>query len=165
MRSLILALLLLAAPLSGRGSIGTSAQCSSSRRAARSPASRRILEPRKAYEIRRSIAELVASVPEARKYARIETEQFTNISSTNITPAHWLQLARRINNVFRERSDLAGIVITHGTARLDETAFFLNLVVKSDRPVVLVGAQRPPTGISPDGALNLLAAIRVAASP
>ena len=67
--------------------------------------------------------------------------------------------------MFRERSDLAGIVITHGTARLDETAFFLNLVVKSDRPVVLVGAQRPPTGISPDGALNLLAAIRVAASP
>src|SRR5205085_3806154 len=61
--------------------------------------------------------------------------------------------------------DLAGIVITHGTARLDETAFFLNLAVKYDRPVVLVGAQRPPTGISPDGPLNLLAAIRVAAAP
>jgi L-asparaginase len=76
-----------------------------------------------------------------------------------------LQLARRINNLFRERSDLAGIVVTHGTARLDETAFFLHLALKSDRPVVLVGAQRPPTGISPDGALNLLAAIRVAASP
>ena len=118
-----------------------------------------------AYEIRRSIAEVVASVPEARKYARIETEQFTNIASTSITPAHWLQLARRINNLFRERSDLAGIVVTHGTARLDETAFFLHLAVKSDRPVVLVGAQRPPTGISPDGPLNLLAAVRVAASP
>src|SRR5688572_1252950 len=117
------------------------------------------------YEIRRSIAEVVASVPEARKYARIETEQFTNIASTTITPSHWLQLARRINNIFRERSDLAGIVVTHGTARLDETAFFLHLAVKSDRPVVLVGAQRPPTGISPDGPLNLLAAVRVAASP
>ena len=117
------------------------------------------------YEIRRPIAEVVASVPEAKKYARIETEQFTNIPSPNISPMHWLQLARRINNLFHERPDLSGIVITHGTARLDETAFLLSLAVKSDRPVVLVGAQRPPTGISPDGALNLLAAIRVAATP
>jgi len=117
------------------------------------------------YEIRRSIGEVIASVPEARKYAQVEGEQFTNIPSPNITPAHWLQLARRINNLFRERADLAGIVITHGTSRLDETAFFLNLTSKYDRPVVLVGAQRPPTGISPDGPLNLLAAIRVAAAP
>src|SRR5262245_44649289 len=117
------------------------------------------------YEIRRPITEVMASVPEVRKYARVETEQFTNIPSPNITPAQWLQLAKRINNAFRERPDLAGVVITHGTARLDETAFFLNLTVKYDRPVVVVGAQRPPTGISPDGALNLLAAIRVAASP
>lgn len=117
------------------------------------------------YEIRRSIGEVIASVPEARKYAQVEGEQFANIPSPNITPAQWLQLARRINNAFRERPDLAGIVITHGTSRLDETAFFLNLTVKYDRPVVLVGAQRPPTGISPDGALNLLAGIRVAASP
>jgi L-asparaginase len=117
------------------------------------------------YEIRRSISEVLASVPEARKYARIDSEQFSNIPSPNITPALWLQLARRINSIFNERPDLAGIVVTHGTARLDETAFFLHLAVKSDRPVVLVGAQRPPTGISPDGALNLLAAIRVAASP
>src|SRR5262245_37481808 len=112
------------------------------------------------YEIRRSISELIASVPEAKKYARVEGEQFSNIPSPNITPAQWLQLAKRINNVFRERADLAGIVVTHGTSRLDETAFFLNLTVKYDRPVVLVGAQRPPTGISPDGALNLLAGIR-----
>ena len=60
---------------------------------------------------------------------------------------------------------MAGIIVTHGTARLEETAFFLHLTVRSDRPVVVVGAQRPPTGISPDGPLNLLAAIRVAASP
>jgi L-asparaginase len=117
------------------------------------------------YEIRRPVADLVSAVPEAKKYARIETEQFSNIPSPNISPVQWLQLARRINTLFRERADLAGIVVTHGTARLDETAFFLNLAVKSDRPVVLVGAQRPPTGISPDGALNLLAGIRVAASP
>src|SRR5262245_28239342 len=73
------------------------------------------------YEIRRSITEVLASVPEARKYARIDSEQFSNIPSTNITPALWLQLARRINSIFRERPDLAGIVVTHGTARLDET--------------------------------------------
>jgi L-asparaginase type II len=117
------------------------------------------------YEIRRPISELIASVPEAKKYAKLETDQFSNISSNNITLTHWLQLARRVNAAFRERPELAGIVITHGTARLDETAFFLNLVVKSDKPVVLVGAQRPPTGISPDGPLNLLAAIRVAVTP
>lgn len=117
------------------------------------------------YEIRRTIGEVIASVPEARKYARVEGEQFTNIPSPNISPAQWLQLAKRINTLFRERPELTGIVVTHGTARLDETAFFLNLAVKYDRPVVLVGAQRPPTGISPDGPLNLLAGIRVAASP
>jgi L-asparaginase len=82
-----------------------------------------------------------------------------------VSPSHWLQLARRINSIFRERPELSGIVVTHGTARLEETAFFLHLTMKSDRPVVLSGAQRPPTGISPDGALNLLSAIRVAASP
>ncbi len=117
------------------------------------------------YEIRRPIAEVLASVPEIKKYARVEAEQFTNIPSPNISTAQWLQLAKRINALFRERPDLSGIVVTHGTSRLDETAFFLNLAVKYDRPVVLVGAQRPPTGISPDGPLNLLAAIRVAASP
>ena len=60
---------------------------------------------------------------------------------------------------------MPGIVVTHGTARLEETAFFLYLTVRSDRPVVVVGAQRPPTGISPDGPINLLSAIRVAAAP
>jgi L-asparaginase len=116
------------------------------------------------YEIRRNVSEVVASVPEIRKYARVETEQFSNLPSPNITPSQWLALGKRINALFRERADLSGIVVTHGTSRLEETAFFLHLVVKSDKPVVVVGAQRPPTGISPDGPLNLLAGIRVAAS-
>ena len=76
-----------------------------------------------------------------------------------------LRLARRINDLFKERPDLSGIVVTHGTNTLEQTAFFLYLTIKSDRPVVVVGAQRPPTGISPDGPINLLAAIRVAATP
>jgi L-asparaginase len=117
------------------------------------------------YDIRKSANEVVALVPAIKRYAQIETEQFSNIPSPNITPEQWLQLARRVNGLFEKRTDLAGIVVTHGTARLEETAFFLNLTVKSDRPVVVVGAQRPPTGISPDGPINLLAAVRVAAAP
>jgi L-asparaginase len=116
------------------------------------------------YEIRKPIAEIVAQVPELKKYSQVETEQFSNIPSSFITPEQWLLLARRINAAFEKRTDLAGIVVTHGTDRLEETAFFLHLTVRSDKPVVLVGAQRPPTGISPDGPINLLAAVRVAAA-
>jgi L-asparaginase len=116
------------------------------------------------YEIRKPIAEIVAQVPELKRHAQVETEQFSNIPSSLITPEQWLLLARRINSVFDKRSDLAGIVVTHGTDRLEETAFFLHLTVRSEKPVVLVGAQRPSTGISPDGPINLLAAIRVAAA-
>ena len=117
------------------------------------------------YEIKKSVNEIVSLIPNVQRYASVETEQFSNVASPSITPDHWLRLAQRINALFRERPDLAGVVVTHGTARLEETAFFLYLTVKSDRPVVVVGAQRPPTGISPDGPINLLSAIRVAASP
>jgi len=116
------------------------------------------------YEIRKPISEIVAQVPELKKHAQVETEQFSNIPSSLITPEQWLLLARRINSIFEKRSDLSGIVVTHGTDRLEETAFFLHLTVRSDRPIVMVGAQRPPTGISPDGPINLLGAVRVAAS-
>ncbi len=111
-----------------------------------------------------SAEQVVASVPELSRYAKVEAEQFSNVASTQITPAHWVALSRRINAVFRERPDVAGIVVTHGTDRLEETAFFLYLTVRSERPVVVVGAQRPATGISPDGPINLLAAVRTAAS-
>jgi L-asparaginase len=116
------------------------------------------------YEIRKPVSELVAQVPEIKRYAQVETEQFSNIASAQMTPDQWLLLARRINNIFEKRPELSGIVVTHGTDRLEETAFFLHLTVKSGKPVVLVGAQRPPTGISPDGPINLLSSVRVAAS-
>ncbi len=112
-----------------------------------------------------SAEQVVASVPELARHARVEAEQFSNVASTNITPAMWMGLARRINAVLRERPELAGVVVTHGTDRLEETAFFLYLTVRSDKPVVVVGAQRPATGISPDGPMNLLSAVRTAASP
>jgi L-asparaginase len=117
------------------------------------------------YEIKKSVNEIVSLIPNVQRYAQVETEQFSNIPSPSVTPAHWLRLAQRINSLFKERPDLSGIVVTHGTARLEETAFFLYLTSRSDRPVVVVGAQRPPTGISPDGQINLLSAIRVAAAP
>src|SRR5206468_3834771 len=115
------------------------------------------------YEIRKPVNEIVAQVPELKRYAQVETEQFSNVPSAYMTPDHWLQLARRINTVFEKRPEISGIVVTHGTDRLEETGFFLHLTVKSDKPVVVVGAQRPPTGISPDGPINLLSAVRVAA--
>jgi L-asparaginase type II len=117
------------------------------------------------YDIKKSVNEIVGLIPNVQRYAQVETEQFSNVPSPSITPDHWLRLAQRINTIFRERPELSGVVVTHGTARLEETAFFLYLTVKSDKPVVVVGAQRPPTGISPDGPINLLSAIRVAASP
>ena len=109
--------------------------------------------------------QIIASVPELSKHAQIETEQFSNVPSTSITPAQWLALSKRIEKVLKDRDDLAGVVVTHGTDRLEETAFFLYLTVRSNKPVIVVGAQRPATGISPDGPINLLAAVRVAAAP
>lgn len=109
--------------------------------------------------------QIIASVPELSRYADIEAEQFSNVASTAITPAQWLALSKRIEKVLRDRKDLAGVVVTHGTDRLEETAFFLYLTVRSDKPVVVVGAQRPATGISPDGPINLLAAVRTVTSP
>src|SRR5439155_659068 len=99
------------------------------------------------YDIRKPISEIVAEVPEIRRYAQVETTQFANIPSAYITPDQWLQLARNVNSVFEKRPEIAGIVVTHGTDRLEETAFFLHLTVKSEKPVVIVGAQRPATGI------------------
>ena len=80
-------------------------------------------------------------------------------------PSEWLRLSRLVTERLQTRDDLAGIVITHGTDRMEETAFFLHLTVDSDKPVVLVGAQHPATHRSPDGPANLLAAVRTVASP
>lgn len=109
--------------------------------------------------------QIIASVPPLARYARVEAEQFSNVASTLITPDQWVALARRINTVLAERTDIAGVVVTHGTDRLEETAFFLYLTVRSEKPVVVVGAQRPATGLSPDGPVNLLAAVRTVVSP
>ncbi len=109
----------------------------------------------------RTVGEIVQSVPELTRFAQIETEQFSNVASTEIMPSQWVGLSKRINELL-QRDDLNGVVVTHGTDRLEETAFFLYLTVKSSKPVVVVGSQRPATGISPDGPINLLSAVRTA---
>jgi L-asparaginase type II len=108
--------------------------------------------------------ELVAAVPELKQVATIKVEQIANVSSTDITLEHWLTLANRINAIYAEDPKVAGVVITHGTNTLEETAYFLNLTVKDERPVVLVGSMRPASAISADGPLNLLNAVRTAAA-
>jgi L-asparaginase len=110
-------------------------------------------------------SEVVAAVPEVKQYARIEVEQVVNVGSPNMTPEVWRTLALRINALFAENASIAGIVITHGTSTLEETAYFLHLTVAHDRPVVIVGSQRPATAISADGPLNLINAVRTAAAP
>ena len=111
-----------------------------------------------------TIQESLARIPEAADIARIEAEDLVSVGSTAIGPAEWLSLTRRINQLL-SREDVAGVVVTHGTATLEETAYFLHLTVKSTKPVVVTGAMRPPTAMSTDADLNLLDAIRVAASP
>ena len=109
--------------------------------------------------------ELVASMPGLDRYVRPEAEQFSNISSGALTLKQWLDLSRRINTVFKEEPDLSGVVVTSGTDTLEETAYFLDLTVRSEKPVVVVGSMRNPSTLGYEGAVNLLEGFRVAASP
>jgi len=109
--------------------------------------------------------DLVKSIPNLERYARVESEQFANVASSQLTLDQWLQLARRINDHFARESDLAGVVVTSGTDTLEETAYFLNLTVHDVRPVVLVGSMRTPSTLGYEGAANLLEGFRVAADP
>jgi L-asparaginase len=108
---------------------------------------------------------LVKSIPGLERYARAETEQFSNVASSELSLDRWLALARRLNEVFRGDPELAGIVVTGGTDTLEELAYFLDLTVRDERPVVVVGSMRNPSTIGYEGAANLLEGFRVAASP
>ena len=116
------------------------------------------------YKVDRSVAALIAAVPGLGALATIRSEQVVNVGSGNITDEHLLKLAKRLNAEV-ESPDVDGAVITHGTDTLEETAYFLNLTTKSDKPVVIVGAVRPATAISADGPINLYNAVLLACSP
>ncbi|MBX7491184.1 type II asparaginase [Helicobacter turcicus] len=104
---------------------------------------------------------LIQAVPQIKNLAKISTQQIANIDSSNMTDEIQLKLAKEINKLFT--SGIDGIVITHGTDTMEETAYFLNLTIKSNKPVVLVGAMRPSTAMSADGPKNLYNAVALAA--
>jgi glutamin-(asparagin-)ase len=110
-----------------------------------------------------SIDDILADLPVADSLADITTEQLFQVGSENFGNVQLLQLGKRIASLL-ERDDIDGIVVTHGTDTIDETAYFLHLTLKSPKPVVVVGAMRPPSALSSDGPLNLYNAIVVAAS-
>jgi L-asparaginase len=109
------------------------------------------------------VEQLLAAVPQARDVATLRGEQISNIGSQDMNDEVWLKLARRVNEL-AAMADVDGIVITHGTDTLEETSYFLNLVVKSAKPVVLTGSMRPSTALSADGPLNFYNAVAVAAN-
>jgi L-asparaginase type II len=106
--------------------------------------------------------DLVEAVPEIRQFANVKVRQIINVRSPDIKLENLLTLA---NGFFADDPRVAGVVVTHGTNTLEETAYFLNLTIKYERPVILVGSMRPSTAISTDGPLNLLNAIRTAITP
>jgi len=111
-----------------------------------------------------SVDDLIKAVPQLKDLADLSGEQVANIGSQTMNHEVWLKLAKRCNELLAS-DDTDGIVITHGTDTLEETAYFLSLVVKSDKPVVLVGSMRPATAISADGPANLYNGVALAASP
>ena len=111
-----------------------------------------------------SIDAMVSAVPGIEKLANIKGEQISNVGSQDMSFEILLKVAKRINELLATPA-VDGIVITHGTDTMEESAFFLNLTVKSDKPVVMVGSMRPSTAVSADGPLNLYNAVAVAADP
>jgi L-asparaginase len=110
-----------------------------------------------------SVDDLIKAVPQLKNIAEMSGEQVANIGSQTMNHEVWLKLAARVNEALQGDTD--GVVITHGTDTMEETGYFLSLVVKSDKPVVLVGSMRPATAISADGPINLYNAVALAGNP
>src|SRR6185369_3559491 len=109
-------------------------------------------------------ADLLARYPETARVATVVPAPYKAVASSSIGPADWLRLIETIDDAARREAPLAGVVSTHGTATLEETAYFLNLALRADLTVVVVGAQRPASGLSSDAGMNLVGALRVAAA-
>ena len=111
-----------------------------------------------------AVDSLISAVPELKNIANVSGEQVAQIASEDMTDEVWLKLAKRVNQLLASPL-VDGIVITHGTDTLEESAFFLHLTLKTDKPVVMVAAMRPASALSADGPLNLYQAVQVACSP
>jgi L-asparaginase len=111
-----------------------------------------------------TIDAMLAAVPGIDKLAKIKGEQIANVGSQDMSFEVLLKLVKRINEL-AAKPDVDGFVVTHGTDTMEESAYFLNLTVKTDKPVVLVGSMRPSTAVSADGPLNLYEAVAVASDP
>ena len=109
------------------------------------------------------VDKLIAGIPQLSGVANVRGEQVFQIASESFTNTHLVTLGKRVAALAKQ-GDVDGIVVTHGTDTLEETAYFLNLVVRSDKPIVVVGSMRPGTAMSADGMLNLYNAVTVAAS-
>lgn len=112
-----------------------------------------------------SVDEVIAEIPQLAEFAELVPLSFRSVGSSAFGPDDWLRLHRTISAAVAERPEIAGVVVFHGTATLEETAWFLDLTLPADRPVVLVGAQRPLNTVSTDATLNAINAVRVAADP
>lgn len=107
---------------------------------------------------------LLTTLPQLNRLAEIQVEQITNVDSADLGFNHWRDLVSRLRQILAEDPGLVGVVITHGTNTLEETAWLLQLLIDDPRPVVLVGAMRPASALSADGPLNLYQAVQVACS-
>jgi L-asparaginase len=105
--------------------------------------------------------DLIATVPDVAKFATIEVNNISNVPSDYMDPPRWVQLTKAVQAAL-DRDEVAGVVVSHGTDTLEETAFWLDLTIKSDKPVVLIGAQRNASSPDFDGPRNLLNAVRIA---
>ena len=113
---------------------------------------------------RLNTGELLAQLPELQQIAKVEEVPFRRLPSHALVDKDWLDMVRTIHSIF-DQNKADGIVVTHGTNTIEKTAYFLNLTLKTDKPVVIVGSMRPASAISADGYLNLVNAVKIAADP
>jgi len=114
---------------------------------------------------RLSVDSVLTQIPEVSNIAKIEIHDYIRIGSSEISIQNWIDIAKLITQELNNNQDISGIVVTHGSNTSEETAYFLNLVLNTSKPVVLVGAQRQRMTLSEDGSRNLFDAVRVAAHP